>query len=357
MKKICIMLGSLNGVGGTGRAVSILANHLCERYNTRILCYDQDIENIGYEVDKRIPIDSVFSKPTRMTYGIFKMIPYMTNYLKQNEIETVIICGALNFVGGIIAARLLGKKVICCDHSNYTCVYDAKFERESRNFAARFSDYLVTLTEKDIANYKNKTTVKSRLLAIPNLIDDKLLLSSKDEQYNINSHRIVSVGRLTYAKNYELMIEIAKEILDKNPGWSWDIYGTGELKETLLKKKNEINVPHLFFKGNVDNMYDLYSAYSFLVMTSRYEGFPMVLIEAKARKLPCIAFDCQTGPSDIIANEIDGFVLPKNKKLMIGTIQRMIRNEQLRRKLSDNTKFTLKKFSTEVTLKKWKEII
>lgn len=91
MRKVCIMLGSLNGVGGTGRAVSILANHLCDIYNVKILCYDQDVEHIGYEVDKRISIDSVFSKPTRMTYGIFKMVSYMTKYLKDNDIETVIV--------------------------------------------------------------------------------------------------------------------------------------------------------------------------------------------------------------------------------------------------------------------------
>ena len=357
MKKVCIMLGSLNGVGGTGRAVSILANHLCDRYNVKILCYDQDIEHIGYEVDKRISIDSVFSKPTRMTYGIFKMVSYMTKYLKDNDIETVIVCGTLNFVGGIIAARLSGTKVICCDHSNYTCVYDAKFERESRNFASYYSDYLVTLTEKDVDNYKNGTRVRAQILAIPNIIDDKLILGSEDIQYNISSNRIVSVGRLTYAKNYELLIEIAKEVLDSNPGWSWDIYGTGELEKSLLEKKDKINVPQLFFRGNVDNMYDLYSKYSFLVMTSRYEGFPMVLIEAMARKLPCLAFDCQTGPSDIISNGINGFVLHEDKNSMINAIQNMIDNKTLRRQFSDSTKISLEKFSTDITIKKWEEII
>lgn len=357
MRKVCIMLGSLNGVGGTGRAVSILANHLCDIYNVKILCYDQDIEHIGYEVDKRISIDSVFSKPTRMTYGIFKMVSYMTKYLKDNDIETVIVCGTLNFVGGIIAARLSGTKVICCDHSNYTCVYDAKFERESRNFAAYYSDYLVTLTEKDVDNYKNGTKVRAQILAIPNIIDDKLIFGSEDIQYNISSNRIVSVGRLTYAKNYELLIEIAKEVLDSNPGWSWDIYGTGELEKSLLEKKDKINVPQLFFKGNVDNMYDLYSKYSFLVMTSRYEGFPMVLIEAMARKLPCLAFDCQTGPSDIISNGINGFVLHEDKNSMINAIQNMIDNKTLRKQFSDSTKISLEKFSTEITIKKWEEII
>lgn len=104
-------------------------------------------------------------------------------------------------------------------------------------------------------------------------------------------------------------------------------------------------------------MYDLYADYSFLVMTSRYEGFPMVLIEAMARKLPCIAFDCQTGPSDIIFDGIDGFVIPEDKESMISTIQSMIDNDSIRKQFSENTKYTLEKFSTEATMKKWEMII
>lgn len=358
MKKICIMLGSLNGVGGTGRAVSILANHLCEKYDTRILCYDQDLNNIGYSVDKRITISSIFKKSTRMTYGIFKMVLYMMCYLKKNKVETVVVCGALNFIGGIIASKLAGVKVICCDHSNYTCVYDAKFERESRNFAAYFSDYLVTLTKKDILNYKKGALVKTKIKAIPNLIDDVLVSEFRKVHYNGMSHKIISVGRLTYAKNYELLIEIAKEVLERNPGWTWDVFGTGELEQALLEKKNKLNVCSLSFKGNVNNIYDLYGDYAFLVMTSKYEGFPMVLIEAMSKKLPCLAFDCQTGPSDIIDNGVNGFLVKEvDKDEMVKAIQAMIDSEGLRSKLSEHTKQTLEKFSTKNILKEWEKII
>ena len=83
MKKVCIMLGSLNGVGGTGRAVSILANHLCNKYSVKILCYDQDVENIGYEVDKRISIDSVFNLSIKSLSCIYTSL----DLLNESEIE------------------------------------------------------------------------------------------------------------------------------------------------------------------------------------------------------------------------------------------------------------------------------
>lgn len=358
MKKICIILGSLNGIGGIGRAVSILANHLCKDYETRILCYCQEQGFIGYKISPSINVDYIFSKKIRMTYGIFKMVPYVIRYIKKFRIDTLIVCGPLNFVGGIIAAKITKIKVICCDHSNYTCIYDAKFEREARNFAAQYADYLVTLTEKDIQNYIQGTTIRAKILAIPNIIDENLLNKKDEVKYDLKSKKIISVGRLTYAKNYELLIEIAYIILARNPEWSWDIYGTGELQEKLEQKIESLKVDRLVLKGNVNNIYDLYEKYAFLVMTSRYEGFPMVLIEAMAKKLPCIAFDCQTGPSDIIIDHVNGeLVEAGNKELMIASIQRVIDDVNERKRLSDNTHYTLDKFATPNTIRKWKSII
>lgn len=358
MKKICIFLGSLDGIGGTGRAVSVLANSLCDRYDISIVCYYQDLQEVKYSVDKKIKIYSIYSKHRSMTKGIVGVIRYLYLFFMKNHIQTVLACGAIYMPGCVIAGKLANVKVICCDHSNYTCVYDAKFERESRNFAARFSDYLITLTEKDVRNYKNSTTVRANIVAIPNIIEDALTQEYRNIVYNSSSKRIISVGRLTYAKNYELLIKVAKIILDQNPEWSWDIYGEGELRQVLEKSISEYNVERLTLKGNVKNIYELYREYAFLVMTSRYEGFPMVLIEAMANKLPCIAFDCQTGPSDIIIGNENGFLIePENFDQMVKMIQKMIDEVSTRKYLSANTYIILEKYQKEKILDKWYKIL
>lgn len=355
-KKLCIYLGGMDGVGGTGRAVSILANELCKHYDISIVSYYQDESQTNYILNDSICMSSIFNKPTRMVFGIFKQILYLYLYIKKNKIDALLVCGAIHMPGGIIAAKLAGVKIICCEHSNYTCVYDAKFERESRNFAARHSDYLVTLTEKDIDNYRNNTIVKARIKSIPNIIDSKLFNCNSD--YHGNNKRIISVGRLTYAKNYELLIRVAKEILANNPEWEWDIFGDGELRLELQSLINELGVDNLHLKGNVSDIYDRYKEYDFFVMTSKYEGFPMVLLEAMANKLPCVAFDCQTGPSDIIINNVNGIVVePENEKMMIETVQRVICDESLRKSFSSKTIESLNKFKTEDIVEKWKELI
>lgn len=358
MKKICFLIGSLDGRGGTGRAVSLLANHLCEKYAVEFVCYTQNLNDIGYELNERIKIDSLFKgKRVNMSKGIFKLIPFLVKYLKKNKVDIILPCGALLMPGAIIAARLTKTKCICCDHSNYTCVFDAKFERQCRNFAARFSDILVTLTEKDIDNYKQNTKVKAKMIAIANLTDEKLLVDN-GVPYNPYTKSIISVGRLTFAKNYELLVEIAAEFFEKHPDWKWDIYGEGEKRkmlETLIKEKN---VTNLTLMGNHSDIYQRYKDYSLMVMTSRYEGFPMVLLEAMANKLPCVAFDCQTGPSDIIFDGINGLLAePLNKVDMLNKLETLVNDIEKLVKMSENTVLSLEKFSNDKLLELWYSLL
>lgn len=358
MKKICFLLGALNGVGGTGRAVSILANHLCDKYTVEIICYSQNLEKIGYYVDPKIKVSSLFNgQRVSMSKGFFKLLSFLIKYLLKNKVDILLPCGALQMPAGIIAAKIARKKVICCDHSNYTCVFDAKFERESRNFAALFSDVLVTLTEKDIENYNNNTKVKAKMIAIANLTDEKLL-KNRDFTYNPDTKKIISVGRLTYAKNYELLVEIAAEFLKKHPDWKWDIYGEGEKRKMLEELIVEKKVANLTLKGNVSDIYDRYKEYSLFVMTSRYEGFPMVLLEAMANKLPCLAFDCQTGPSDIIFDGVNGLLAePENKADILEKIEKLVSDRELLIEMSKNTLLSLEKFSNDKILELWYSVL
>ncbi len=356
-KKIGIVLGNLSGIGGTGRAVSILANEICDQYDISVVCYYQDMNKIGYALDERITIQSVFDKPTTMSRGILKYVRYLRRFIREEKVETLVVCGVLHMPGGIIAAKSCGIKVICCDHSNYMCVSDAKFERQCRNFAALFSDVLVTLTEKDIANYRANMTPRAIMMAIPNIVDSRLL-EHRGEAYRIDSKKIVSVGRLTYAKNYEAILRIAQKLLKRYPDWSWDIYGEGELRKELENAIRENSLQRVRLMGNVPDMYDRYNDYAFLVMSSRYEGFPMVLLEAMAKGIPCVSYDCQTGPSDIILDQKNGLLVPANNEMeLTRAVETLIQDDALRVRFSYHTSESVERFSTAETLKKWNSIL
>ena len=353
-RKICFLLSSINGSGGTARAVSLLLNELRKdsRYQLSVICYTKDNTGNGYYLDERIPVKFILDQRMNMRKAFLRVLLFLLAYLKKNKIDTIVACGVLYFPAAIIAAKMVGCRVICWDHSNYTCIYDAKFERQARDFAAYFSDVLITLTRKDIENYKRHTKVRATIDYIHNVLDPFLL--NRNTKYQANAKKIISVGRMTYAKNLELMVEIAAKVLPKHPDWVWDIYGNGELFESIQQKINTLNVKGLTLQGVCYDIYDRYPEYAFLVMTSRYEGFPMVLLEAIASSVPVIAFDCQTGPSDIITTNHNGILVKENDiDTMIREIENLIDDSDRRQHLAQNCLSSLEKFSTNEILDKW----
>ena len=156
-------------------------------------------------------------------------------------------------------------------------------------------------------------------------------------------------------------MQVAKSVFAKHPDWQWHIYGDGEqnYKNQIIDliKQNSLE-NHIILKDNHSEIYDLYQDYSFLVMTSRYEGLPMVLLEAKAKKLPIVSFDINSGPSDIIRDGVDGFLIkPFDCEAMADKICELIENPELRQKLSDNAYGNLDKFSKEKIIKQWCDLI
>ena len=114
----------------------------------------------------------------------------------------------------------------------------------------------------------------------------------------------------------------------------------------------------LTLKGNALNIYELYPEYSFLVMTSRYEGFPMVLLEAAAKSLPLISFDIETGPNEIIIDDVNGYLIDANNSdAMVEKIDALICDSEKRKELSKNAYDTALKFSVERICEQWYKLL
>lgn len=194
---------------------------------------------------------------------------------------------------------------------------------------------------------------------IYNFIDDNLLFS--DFSYNNNTMKIMTVGRIEYDKGIEELIEVAKLVFLKHSDWQWHIYGDGKIeyinKIIKILKDNRLE-DNIILKGKSNNIYELYNNYSLFVMTSHHEGLPMVLLEAKAKKLPIVSFDINSGPSDIIRDGIDGFLInPFDCQKMADKICELIENPELRQKFSDNAHGNIDKFSKEKIIKQWCDLI
>ena len=152
-----------------------------------------------------------------------------------------------------------------------------------------------------------------------------------------------------------MLVQIANLVFKKHPDWSWDIYGEGGERDNLQKLIEDNRLQnHVFLKGYASNINELYSQYSFFVLTSRAEGMGMVLIEAQKSGLPVVSFDIKCGPSDVITDGINGYLVePFRIDDMANKINCLIENDELRERFFSNSEINLSKFDTDYIVNEW----
>ena len=156
-----------------------------------------------------------------------------------------------------------------------------------------------------------------------------------------------------------MLCEVANNVLKENKQWKWIILGDGEDKEKLQAKIKEYGLENrLILKGNVSNVEDYYKNSSLYVMTSRFEGLPMTLLEAKTYKLPIVSFNCLTGPSEIVKNNVNGLLInPENVEAMSNKINILLKDEKKLKEFSNNAQIDIEKFELKPIIEKWDNIL
>ncbi len=153
-------------------------------------------------------------------------------------------------------------------------------------------------------------------------------------------------------------MESWKKVHVENPDWQLEIYGKLDASEGLdvLAKSLQIDNNVHFFEPQ-KNIFEHYLESSIYVMSSRFEGFGMVLIEAMACGVPCVSFNCPFGPSDIITNEVNGFLVENgDSNALAEKLNLLIKDEELRIKMGKLAKENVKRFLPENIMLQWDEL-
>lgn len=351
---ICFYTSDIYEAGGIGRVTSLIAGKLSEENNVFVLSLTASdkamtriSENISVEVqfEGRISIRKHFCSCVKKTRA----------YIIRNQID-VLICSS-EMLAPICALAVAGIKTqyFAWLHANIDIVAEYKLQGLCRMIAVKTAKKIIVLTEEMKEKYANRYH-SINVSVIENPIDEQLI---KPVKYARESKRIISVGRLVPAKNYEMLVDVANIVLKKHQDWSWDIYGDGQLRKQLQNRINQSGLTAwLHLRGAVDDIYDRYGDYSFLVMTSSYEGFPMVLLEGMANGLPLVAFDVTTGPKYIIHNNENGFLVPEiSAKKMADVVEELIENKQKRLTMSMAAMKRREEFSVDSVLTKWESLL
>ena len=375
--KIVYIFHAFAAKAGVERILSHKMNYLVSHYgyDVTFITYEQGYHPYAFYLDKRINIvdlDVLF-------YPLYALTPFkrfikksrkkqlfkskLSNILKQINPDYVVLT-TYDFDKFDSILSLPYRFII----ESHVCMSDIRNELKHKNFAIRYIakiidnksfDYLdkatclVTLTESDKKEWEKRTIIP--IYVIPNFISQ---IPDHCTSYSERPNRILSVGRLTNQKGFDYLIKAWSIIAHKYPTWRIDIFGHGELESFLQNMIVEYNLMQsVQIHEPTDRIFDEYNNSSIFLMTSRYEGYALVLIEAMSCGIPYISFNCPHGPADIITDGEDGLIVSLGEiEKLAKSIEWMITHEEERQRMSNNARQKAKQFTAEAIMPQWVEL-
>ena len=214
--------------------------------------------------------------------------------------------------------------------------------------AARY-DRFVILTHEEQPLWKGFTN----LSVIPNA------LPFRPKQFaDVSAKRLIAVGRMEYQKNFPDLLRIWSRVAPTFPDWELHIYGDGWMLDGLRRQAEELGVAsQVTFEGAVSDMETAYASSSIYLMTSHFEGLPMVLLEAQSVGLPAVSYACSSGPRDIITDGEDGFLVPLyDEATFAERLSTLMRDEALRTCMGKAAEVASHRYDLEVIMPQWLEL-
>lgn len=240
------------------------------------------------------------------------------------------------------------KRTVACEHVSINSF--KKSVKFLKFIFLRLYRQVVVLTDKDLNLFlkKNVNSVK-----ISNPVFEKKFNRAKRTKVAL------SIGRLDPQKGFDRLITIWSFFIKENPDWKLKIAGEGEMKNLLSKMINDYSLSSsVELLGRIDQVDILYQEADIYLMTSRYEGLPMVLLEAKSWSLPTIAYDCETGPREIINDNIDGFLVEDgNSEKFLMALNKLVSDDSLYTEMVRSCEMTISKFSAHNIRNEWKKLV
>ncbi|WEK71724.1 MAG: glycosyltransferase family 4 protein [Candidatus Chryseobacterium colombiense] len=352
-KKIAFLLPSL-GAGGAERVGVLLANKFSDKFNVFLIAFTK--AKAIYKVNDNVQLiylQDTFSHSVSFFQAIrnnFFLLKKVVKIIRLNKIDILIGFTTNVNIITVLCAYFLRIPNIISERNNPKVYVPNFFWRNLRNLTYHLTDGLVVQTEFINDFYKNIISNR-KIITIPNPIDESV--SSSRLVYKERENIILTVGRLDSNKNQKMLIEAFANL--NVDGWKLVIVGDGILKDEYVELVISLGIDHrVDFVGNVQNVWDYYNQAKIFAFTSNSEGFPNALLEAMSFGLPCISTDCPSGPSEIILNDENGYLIEMgNIEQLEDRLSILMHNPDICDQFSKKAMASTKKFSMAEVKKLW----
>jgi glycosyltransferase involved in cell wall biosynthesis len=354
--KILYVVPNINNEGGVARVLAIKTHYLIEKwdYNIDFLTQNNGSFPQFYNFNKKIGFHDIILKRNSIQF----LFDYKTKLNHQIELlkpDVIIVCD--NGIKAFLLPFILKTKIpiVLEIHSSLSVV-----EKENDSIFNLIGTHLSILFKKFAArsfdNFVVETAESIKEWNVPDgIIIPNPLWFYTDKFAKLNSKKVIAVGRHVYEKGFDRLLYIWKRIVKKHPDWHLDIYGKSSDDLFLQKLTSELNLTNsVSFFEPTNDIVSKYQENSIYLMTSRFEGFGMVLIEAMASGLPCISYDCPCGPRGIITHKTDGLLIKNgNESDYVDAVLHLINNDSKRIEMGKNAKLKSLNYNIDNIMPLW----
>lgn len=309
--RVCFLSGDISRTGGTERVTTVIASALAAHgFDIQILSMANG-ETAGFALHPSVQLASLHMEGRSANFSDFAKWGALRRFVHARRIDVLVDVDIVLTWYSLLATWGLPVRVISWEHFHYFINVGDAGQRLRRFLARRLAVHcahaLVTLTERDRAQYQTQLDCTRPVISIPNPIT-----IHPDQQAKLNAPVVLAAGRLVGEKGFDLLLQAWALVVDAETGWRLRIVGSGPNELALREQARRSGIEDsVEFVPHAADMAAHYVAVSIFVLSSRFEGFGLVLTEAKSFGLPVVSFDCACGPSDIVRNGLDGILVPK----------------------------------------------
>lgn len=358
--KLLYITNQICGSGGLERVLSIKASYLAEKlnYEVHILTLNQGDTPLFYEFSKQLIYHDITANGSNINYflsyknGLKKVV----NLVKPDIISVcddglkgLFVPWVINKPCPMVYERHVSKNIeIKTDTISFLQKIKLKGVFALMNIGAKTYNKFIVLTNGNLKEWplNNVQVISNPLSFYP------------DEFSNLENKIVIAVGKHCHQKGFDRLLQSWKLVTDKFPDWKLEIYGTIEASEGLSDLGNTLKIDeHVTFFPPEKNIGAKYKSATIYTMSSRFEGFGMVLTEAMAYGVPCVSFDCPYGPSDIIADGEDGFLVTNGDiKTFSDKVCQLIENPEMRKTMGDKARANVVRYQAEHIVPQWDKL-
>lgn len=354
--RLLFLIDSMQSRGGMERVTASIASGLARRgLDVRILTLRGN--SSAFPLDPGIKLTSLGMPPGSLRMRS-ETLPLIRNLRKQfigQQPDLLITVDTFLSVFAFPAALGLKIRRLAWEHFNFRTNLNMRSRTLGRRVAAQLGEQVVTLTRQDADHWRQAIpSARAHIQAIPNPLPFEPL---PENPYRPEHSTVLALGRLDDQKGFDLLLKAWSRVEAQHPEWSLKILGQGEREQALREQAALLNLQRFMLANATSQVEQEYRAAGLYVLSSRHEGLPMVLLESQAYGVPAVAFDCPTGPAEVLEPGGGLLVEAEHVEGLAAALGQLMSSPEMRQTMSRHAFEHASRYEPDHILNQWVELI